>query len=394
MRLLTRYVLWELLKVFLVALTGLTVILLMYGLVKQAHDEGLGPQQVLMLIPYILPAMMRYTIPATLLFAASSVYGRMSGSNEVVAIKSLGISPMAVLWPCFILSFMLSLLTVWLNDVAVTWGEAGIQRVVIESVEEIVYSKLRTQRSYTNRNVSILVKAVEGRRLIQPTFTFSSGDDKPPMTITAREAELRSDGEVLRIAWRHATIDAPGQEATFVLDQVEREIPLTQVSRNGDNSRIPTRVPLSLIPAERVRVREELDFYRRRRAAEFAVPLATGEFEAFDFQDWQLETNTIHDKWNHLYRLDTEPPRRWSAGFSCLCFALVGAPMAIWRRNADFLTSFFLCFGPILIVYYPLLVFGVEQAKSGALNANIVWLGNAVLAAWGSWMLQRKVVRY
>src|SRR6185437_6154844 len=101
MRLLTRYVLWELLKVFLVALTVLTVVLLMYGLVKQAHDEGLGPQQVLMLIPYILPAMLRYTIPATLLFAASSVYGRMSGSNEVVAIKSLGISPMAVLWPCF-----------------------------------------------------------------------------------------------------------------------------------------------------------------------------------------------------------------------------------------------------------------------------------------------------
>jgi lipopolysaccharide export system permease protein len=333
--------------------------------------------------------MMRYTIPATILFAASSVYGRMSGSNEVVAIKSLGISPMAVLWPCFILSFMLSLLTVWLNDVAVTWGMAGIQRVVIESVEEIVYSKLRTQRSYTNRNVSILVKAVEGRRLIQPTFTSST----PPMTITAREAELRSDGEVLRIAWRDATIEAQDQNRA-VMDEFESVMSLTEISRNGDNSHIPTRVPLSLIPAERVRVREELDFYLRRRAAEFAVPMATGEFEAFDYQDWQLETNTIHDKWNHLYRLDTEPPRRWSAGFSCLCFALVGAPMAVWRRNADFLTSFFLCFAPILIVYYPLLVFGVEQAKSGALNANIVWLGNAVLAAWGYWMLQWKVIRY
>ena len=30
--------------------------------------------------------------------------------------------------------------------------------------------------------------------------------------------------------------------------------------------------------------------------------------------------------------------------------------MAIRLRNGDFLTSFFLCFLPILIVYYPLMV--------------------------------------
>ena len=388
MRLLTRYVLWELLKVFLVVLTGLTMILLILGVAKQANEEGLGPQQWLLLIPYILPDMLRYTIPATILFAASSVYGRMSGSNEVVAIKSLGISPMAVVWPCFILAFALSLLTVWLNDVAVTWGMAGVQRVVFESVEEIIYSKLGTQRSYSNRNVSIMVRSVEGRRLIQPTFTFA----EPPTTITAREAELHSDGELLRIIFRHASVEA--QQGGGYVDEWTVEKPLRELARNGDNSRIPTRVPLSMIPAEKARVRADLDLYRRQRAAEFALPLVTGEFEVFDYQDWQLEDNVIQDKWNHLYRLDTEPPRRWSAGFSCLCFALVGAPMAIWRRNADFLTSFFLCFGPILIVYYPLLVFGVEQAKSGALDANIVWLGNAVLALWGYWMLQRKVLRY
>lgn len=392
MRMLTRYVLSELLKVFLVALTGLTVMLLIVGLVKQAKDQGLGPQQVVLLIPYVLPDMLRYTIPATILFAASSVYGRMSGSNEVVAIKSLGISPMAVIWPCFILSFLLSLLTVWLNDVAVTWGQRGIQRVVIESVEDIVYSMLRTQRSYTTRNISIMVKAVEGKRLIQPTFNITS-DDQPPMTVMAREAELLSDGELLRVVCYQASIEIQGQ-GSAVLDVFEHEIPLDEVSRSGDNSRIPTRVPLSLIPRERERVEAELADYKRRRAAELALPLLTGDFDVYDSQDWKLEANIIQDKLNWLYRLDTEPPRRWSAGFSCLCFALIGVPMAIWRRNADFLTSFFLCFGPILIIYYPLLVFGVEQAKSGAFHAYIVWLGNAVLALWGLWMLRWKVNRY
>ena len=63
------------------------------------------------------------------------------------------------------------------------------------------------------------------------------------------------------------------------------------------------------------------------------------------------------------------------------------------RRNGNALSSFFLCFLPILLVYYPLLAFGVDQAKSGALPPWIVWLGNAVLAGWGLWLL-RRVMRY
>ncbi len=40
---------------------------------------------------------------------------------------------------------MLSLLTFWLNDIAFSWSEQGIKRVVIDAVEEIAYSVLRTQ---------------------------------------------------------------------------------------------------------------------------------------------------------------------------------------------------------------------------------------------------------
>jgi len=394
MRLLTRYVLWELLKVFLVALTGLTLIMLVGGLFKQARDQGLGPAQVIRVIPFVLPDMLRFTIPATILFATCSVYGRMSGSNEVVAIKSLGISPMAILWPCFVFSTFLSLVTVWLNDVAVTWGQAGVQRVVIESVEEIMYSMLRTQRSYNApNNMSILVSAVEGRRLIQPIFNFPASGDQQPVTLSAQEAEIRSNDETLKFICHHCTIETDNG-FSGVTDLVEREILLTEASRSGDGSRIPTRVPLSLIPFETARVQHDLNAYQRGRALKVGIPMITGDFEALDSQDWGMDAIMLLNFHNHLHRLATEPPRRWSAGFSCLCFVLIGAPMAIWLRNADFLTSFFLCFCPILFAYYPLLVFGVEQAKSGALHPYIVWLGNLILAASGYWLLRRKVVRY
>jgi lipopolysaccharide export system permease protein len=48
---------------------------------------------------------------------------------------------------------------------------------------------------------------------------------------------------------------------------------------------------------------------------------------------------------------------------------------------------------PILIVYYPLMVYGVDGSKHGTIPACSVWLGNLMLAFWGAYLL-RKVVRY
>ena len=67
--------------------------------------------------------------------------------------------------------------------------------------------------------------------------------------------------------------------------------------------------------------------------------------------------------------------------------------MAIRRRQGEFWGSFFACFLPILLVYYPMLVGCVDQAKDGAFPPQAVWLGNGVLALWGVWLL-RRVVRF
>ena len=67
-------------------------------------------------------------------------------------------------------------------------------------------------------------------------------------------------------------------------------------------------------------------------------------------------------------------------------------PWAIRLRNSDYLTSFFVCFLPILVLYYPLLAYGLGQAKSGNLPPYSVWLGNVILAIAGYWAL-RKVLK-
>jgi lipopolysaccharide export system permease protein len=92
-------------------------------------------------------------------------------------------------------------------------------------------------------------------------------------------------------------------------------------------------------------------------------------------------------------KMAVEPPRRWATGFCCFFFVWLGAPMAIWMRKSDFFASFFACFVPILILYFPLLMFGLDQAKSGSLPPMCVWTANGALGLIGLWFL-RQIHRY
>jgi len=395
MHILTRYVLAELAKVFLISLAALTLMMIIVGVVREASQQSLPPAQIVQLLPFILPDALRVAVPVTLLMAVTSVYGRFAGSNEVVAVKALGISPMAILWPTFILAVLLSLGTVVLNDLAVSWGRNGARGVVIDSVEEIAYSMLRTKKQYSSANFSIHVQGVEGRRLLKPTISIPERGSTPATTITADEAELASDhvNHVLKIILHNATVSVEGRVRAQLPGVYEKEIELSDASRASRMSDTPSWMALGRIAPEKTRQKAAIERHDDDRAARAAYQMLCGDFEGLTSPEWETRSRQQVTLQGRLNRLYLEPHRRWSAGFSCLCFAWVGAPLAILLRKSDFLAVFFLCFLPILVVYYPLLIYGIDGAKGGTLPGYGVWAGNLVLLACGEW-LRRRVVRY
>ena len=392
MKILSRYVLAELLQVFLVSLAALTLFMLVVGLVKEAQQQGLGMLQILALVPYVLPEAMRFAVPGTMLFAVASVFGRMSAANEITALKAAGISPMAAIWPVTFLAVAVSLVSVWLNDVAVSWGRDGVRRVVIGSVEEIIYGRLRQQRSYSTAQLSINVKGVEGRRLIRPTLSFQPGGSSPPVTVSAAEAALRADpvAGTLTITCRDGTVHVGEMKAVFP-DTIERVVPLDAVSRKGSGSTSPSEIAMADFPRARAEQVARIDQFEQVAAGKIALGILTGHMEQTVPAAVEGDRHQAAAARSRLNRIIMEPWRRWANGFSCLCFVLVGAPMAIRMRNADFLTSFFLCFLPILLVYYPVFMLGVSRVKSGSLPAPAVWMGNVLVMLWGLWLLRRVV---
>jgi len=394
MRILTRYVLSEMVKVFLVSLIGITLIIVLFGLVVQAVNQGLGPKQIVLLIPYILPDAMRYSVPATMLLAACSVFGRLAAGNEVVAVKASGISPMVLIWPALALALLVSWVAVWLNDIAVSWGRDGIARVVIESVEEIAYGRLQQQGSFESKQFLIQVKDVEGRRLIRPRIIFKNTDDSPARMIDCDEAEMRSDlvEGTLKIICRNSEMSM-GDWKTIDSGTREFEVPLDDSGRKGGGNRRPDDLPMYVMPQERAAQQARIDALAQQMGANAADQMISGDFAKLLSPSWKNDERQLLDARQRLYKLYMEPCRRWANGFSCLCFVIVGAPLAIRMRNTDLMTSFIMCFLPILLVYYPLLMFGTSQAKNGSFPSWGVWAGNILLVVIG-WRLTRHVCRY
>ncbi len=395
MKKLTRYVLFELTVAFLITLTGITVLLIFAVLVKEATSRGLALDSIMRMLPYTVPIALQLSLPATILIAVCSVFGRMSADNEIVAIKSLGISPFSMVMPALMLGFVISILAVWINDIAPSWGRIGVTRIGIESLEGVVYRMLERDGSYSVRDLSINVRGVDGRKLIDPYISIKrKGED--PIRITASSAELESDldNNLFTLVLTNSHIDGGG--SMNLIDPITNRlpIPIDSVAKKGGLNNSPSVIPLRHIEEEtqlQTKITRTAEYNAGTQAA---YHLMTGDFSALaDSNQWNPKIRSLNDNRSRLHRLKQEPHRRWATGFSCFFFVLVGAPLAIQMKTRNFFNTFAACFFPILLVYYPLLALTLDRGKDGAIPPYSVWLGNAVMLVAGIWIL-RRVIRY
>src|ERR1700730_6329642 len=134
-----RMILWELVKVFVMSLVGITGILLMAGIVAEASQQGLGPAQILTAIPLLIPSTLPYTIPATTLFATCVVYGRLAADNEILAIKSSGVNILKVVWPGVFLGLVMRCATMVLYHHVIPYTHLLMRTLFLNDVKEVMY---------------------------------------------------------------------------------------------------------------------------------------------------------------------------------------------------------------------------------------------------------------
>ena len=389
MKLFLRYIVFDVLKIYFVALLLLTAILVLVIVVDEAISLGLPLVHAIWLVPYTLPEQLRISIPMTLLLATTVSFSRMAGNNEIIATKALGIAPWQLMWPVWVLALFFSLACVWLNDFAVTWGRSGMTNIVYYALEDTIYSKLGKDGNVEERlgddTYKISVARIEGKKLILPEIT----SEKKQSTMKMDEAEIQVDCEkgIVTILFTNLIGQIGNENVHFRENKIDIPIPIKNAA--NIDSKSPSEVPLNEIKHQVKKCENNIAKAQRTMATMAAFSLVTGDTDFSNQEVWANHESQVNNATKRLQRLNTEPARRWANGFSCFFFVWVGVPLAIRLQRADVFSSFFACFLPILILYYPCLMFGVNRAKEGSLPPSFVWVGNVCLAIVGYWFIKQ-----
>ncbi len=113
-RILSIYLISEILPPFLIGLLAFTVILFtarMLKLVELVVTRGLPLLKIGKLFTLILPTFLEMTVPMALLLGILLGLGRLSSDQETTALKASGISPVQILLPIGMLALFISLLS-------------------------------------------------------------------------------------------------------------------------------------------------------------------------------------------------------------------------------------------------------------------------------------------
>ena len=123
MRILERYITSQVVTTALFAIGVLSLVLVLGNVFKQLldllvnHDVPL--EYILSFIAYIIPFSLTFTIPWGFLTAVLLIFGRLSAENELVALRSNGVSVPRVTMPVFALALVCVGICFWINvDVA------------------------------------------------------------------------------------------------------------------------------------------------------------------------------------------------------------------------------------------------------------------------------------
>lgn len=393
MKLLQRYILGELVRVFSLLIIVLTVMLVFVGLFREATERGLGLVQIMQIMPFVVPSLLPFTIPATLLLAICVVYGRIAGDLEVTAAKAAGISAMQLLAPAFLLGAVLAIGSFCLTNFAIPWAVANIEQIVTQAMEDIFLDVLATQNliSDTDRGYSITVHDVRDRTLIDATFRYRLKNHQQ-ITLRAEAARIQFDlqGQQIRLLLKNAIGSRPGTDSTGEFDYQELFLPLPQQIGNVK----ARHLTITDLRQGIVRAEQEKRLSRQLQGQHAAMVLLTGDFDELGQERLQEYASTHATAIRDDRRFRSEIHSRFSMSASCLFFALIGGPFSMLQARRQFITSFILCFLPILLIYYPVMFLMLNLCKTGTVEPWwSMWIPNAILATAGILIL-RKVIQH
>jgi len=392
LRILHRYVLWELVRNFATSFAALVGVVLV-GAVYKPLRHGVGFSELAHFLPYLLPYLYAWVIPAALLASCVMTYGRLAADNELTAVCASGVPLWQVCYPAFGLALVLLLLAIPLNDWLIPHARVVREREVRELVlrEPFRIGGLAGQFTTKVGPYKVYVEEVRGKELrnvvvIAPKGALGTrGSNGKPRSGTSEEENSAGESEISIYRAEHATysITPDGRSLEIELKDARCTIvtPGKRALRWFDLTAGEQKIP---IPVEDI---EDVDFERRSN-------LPTGELLR-RIRGWRRHIASLGDERREraarlaLAKLEAEVRLREALSFSSVALCLIGIPLGMLMRRHSRLASFAIAVVAFLVLY-GLIAGGSGLAEDGRVPARLaLWAPDGLVGLVGLVMMVR-----
>ncbi len=352
------YIIKETLPIFFIGILTFTVILLMDKILKliELIVSGVNLFQILMLLFFISPSFLIFTIPMALLLGTLLSFGRLSGDSEIIAFKASGMSLYQLYLPIFILSISAYLLTSFLVFYGLPWGNRGFMSTLylMTQSKANIEIKERVFNDIFNGLVIYVDKVpIQGKR-IEGVLIYDKREKEKVNTIFAKEGFIASHPESQEVVLR-------------LLDgDIHRFEPNTNVYQKMKFDTYDLKLELGkAFAAWGARLRE-----REMSIDEIRKKIETKKMIGEDTTDLKIEFH-----------------KRYAIPFACIIFGLIGVPLGIQPRRSGRSYGFILSIFIILTYYISLTIFEIFGEKKTISVFLAGWAPNFLFGGLGIYLL-------
>lgn len=357
LNILQRYILREIALPFGLILFILTFVLLM-GKILQLMDlminRGVRLLDISLLMLYLLPSFLMFTLPISLLIAILIGLGRLSGDNEITVLKMSGISLQQLSVPVAVAAFLVFSFTAVTTLFLAPYGNLASRYLLYDMAKRKASIGIR-EKVFIDDFMGILLY-VENIPLngdhLEGVLISDHRISGEPSTIIARRARLISDPDTLAITLRLE------EGSTHSVDEALRNY------RKMDFGVYDVRLDLSPTLSA-----------PGQQGGKTSTEMTLGELAG------KLKKREIRDPADR--ELAIELYKKMTIPFSCLVFALIGIPLGI-RAHRSVRSRGFTIGLVLVLLYYLMRLNGEALVETGRLAPLIgSWAPNLVFAVAG-----------
>ena len=193
MRTLNLYVIKGVLTILISSIGILTFSMLGGNLLQMLKylSQGVPLADFAKMILYITPMMMTYTIPMGILVSVLLLFGRMSSSNEITAMRACGISIFEIITPLILLTFALTMVCIYFQS-TIAPVYYGKSKALVKDIATTHPDALITPGTPCDfDDMVVYVKNKEGEKLDDvQIFIFSKDRTKVEQDVTAASGKI------------------------------------------------------------------------------------------------------------------------------------------------------------------------------------------------------------